>query len=359
MLMGGEYVVRKSAVKRYGPEFLEALNREGIQTMAAGGVVGQGGRGNFITPGVMGRDAIVGKQNLFDFATQSGTIGRQDQLIGGEGFGSVALEPQSMRLTHFGMQGKRSLEEQESKKVSLGLYFQQLQVEEAIKKANEERKKAFWNSMAAAAISVGINQFATGFSESMIASKDTGKGMFSRLFSATGSGFTGFEFGGVRHGGLFNFTGSGGNPLPSQIPSRNPNQTQILRAGYVGHAGGGYVSPTAGIDTVPSMLSGGEFVMNAAATESIGRDNLTSLNSGGGNGGNDAIVARLDELIDVTDGSGESVINITINSDGSETQDDQGADEQQQNLAERIRDVVRATIEEEQRLGGSLTQARA
>ncbi len=359
MLMGGEYVVRKSAVKRYGPEFLEALNREGIQTMAAGGVVGQGGRGNFITPGVMGRDAIVGKRNLLDFATQSHTVGMQDQIFGGEGFGSVALEPQSMRLTHFGMQGKRSLAEQESKKVSLGLYFQQLQVEEAIKKANEERKKAFWNSMAAAAISVGINQFATGFSESMIASKGTGQGMFSRLSSATGSGFTGFEFGGDRHGGLFNFTGSGGNPLPSQIPSRNPNQTQILRAGYVGHAGGGYVSPTAGIDTVPSMLSGGEFVMNAAATESIGRDNLTSLNSGGGNGGNDAIVARLDELIDVTDGSGESVINITINSDGTETQDDQGADEQQQNLAERIRDVVRATIEEEQRLGGSLTQARA
>ena len=48
------------------------------------------------------------------------------------------------------------------------------------------------------------------------------------------------------------------------------------------------------------------------------------------------------------------IINITINSDGTETQDNQGDDQDQQNLALRIRDVVRQTINEEKRLGGSL-----
>ena len=60
----------------------------------------------------------------------------------------------------------------------------------------------------------------------------------------------------------------------------------------------------------------------------------------------------------MTNGSGETIINITINSDGTETQTQQGnGEEEQRNLAGRIRDVVRQTIEEEKRLGGSLRRA--
>ena len=105
------------------------------------------------------------------------------------------------------------------------------------------------------------------------------------------------------------------------------------------------------------MLSGGEFVMNAAATERVGRGNLAALNSGAG-GNNRDVVERLDELIDVSENGGESVINITVNSDGSTNQDG-NVDEDQQALAVRIRDVVRQVIDEEKRLGGSLRQARA
>jgi hypothetical protein len=120
------------------------------------------------------------------------------------------------------------------------------------------------------------------------------------------------------------------------------------------HATGGYISPAAGVDTVPSMLSGGEFVMNAAATQRIGRGNLSNLNGGGSlEGGTEAIVSRLDQLIDVSGEGGETVINITVNSDGTQTTEG-GGDEEQQTLALRIRDVVRQTIEEEKRLGGSL-----
>ena len=106
------------------------------------------------------------------------------------------------------------------------------------------------------------------------------------------------------------------------------------------------------------MLSGGEFVMNAAATQRIGRGNLSALNSGGGLGGNGAVIGKLDELISVSDNQGETVINITVNSDGTSNENGNG-DEQQNNLATRIRDVVKQVIDDEKRLGGSLREVRA
>lgn len=102
------------------------------------------------------------------------------------------------------------------------------------------------------------------------------------------------------------------------------------------------------------MLSGGEFVMNAAATQRIGRGNLAAANAGAA-GGDDkqAVINRLDQLIAVSSDRGETVVNITINSDGTETQSG-NAEEDQQNLAKKIKDVVKQTISDEKRLGGSL-----
>jgi len=94
--------------------------------------------------------------------------------------------------------------------------------------------------------------------------------------------------------------------------------------------------------------------MNAAATQRMGRGNLAALNSGGGGEGSDgAIVAAINNLGDELGRNGESVINITVNSDGTQTQDSNGGEEDQ-NLAARLRDSVRQVIAEEQRLGGSL-----
>ena len=44
---------------------------------------------------------------------------------------------------------------------------------------------------------------------------------------------------------------------------------------------GGMIPSTSGVDTVPAMLSGGEFVMNRSAVQGIGASNLQSMNSGG------------------------------------------------------------------------------
>ena len=92
------------------------------------------------------------------------------------------------------------------------------------------------------------------------------------------------------------------------------------------------------------MLSGGEFVMNAAATRRIGRSNLADLNSGVGGasgGSSSALLAAIGGLIGAQSrGDSGNNISITINQDAS-----------------RIRDAVTEIIAEEKRLGGVLRRA--
>jgi TP901 family phage tail tape measure protein len=407
LLTDGEFVIRRGAVEKYGTQFFEGLNR---------GRVGQMQRGGLYSPGTYGQGAIKGKGNLLDFATQSFTGGQFDQIGGGEGFGSASLEPQSGALTMFGRRNSPLFQkEQQSKEEAFGLFVRQTQYEEQVKEQEKERKKAFMNSLLAAAGSVAMNQFATGFSESMKGGKGFG--------SSIGAGFTGFEFEGEKHGGLFNWTGGGGK-LPSITRAERTRSMQLVEAGRpipralsIGESSGGagtglpswddrggnrnigdflqsiidgftdifggpgVLPPRGGlagihkwgrggsnnfvpgfatggsVDGIPARLSDGEFVMNAAATQRMGRGNLAALNSGGGgDGGDGAIVAAINNLGDELGGSGETTINITVNSDGTETQDGNGAEEAQ-TLAAKIRDVVKQTIAEEQRLGGSLRRA--
>ena len=400
LLTGGEFVMRKSAVQRYGPEFMAALNAGRVGGMQTGG---------FFTPGTFGQGAITGKSNLLSFATQSFTGGAFDRVGGGGGLGFASLEPQSGRLTSFGRANSPMFQrEQESKRAAFGLFVRQEQLEEQERERAKQQRKALLGSIIGAVASVAL------------------KGITNKLFpdvSKAGVAQTIFERTPARAipvgGGASSVLSAPPSvtpPLPDtnflnpdnflsdhlrdNVPNLDgnlgtiaefsaasylhPNASnlgiiEIIRrqraAGTMGNmidrantlrdieagrgllparATGGYVSPRAGIDNVPTMLSGGEFVMNAAATQRIGAGNLAAANAGGGGGeGKEAVVARLDELIAVTQNSGETVINITVNSDGSENQEG-GGDEQQQGLAKKIKDVVKQTIDDEKRLGGSL-----
>jgi len=303
LLMGGEFVMRKSAVQKYGPSFMDSLNSGKIPAMARGGL---------FTPGTYGQEEIKGKSNLLDFATQSFTKGDSDRFSYGSGSASVNLEPQSAALTMFGRRNSPAFQrEQASKQDAFGLFTQQIQKEEAARKQKREGKKAFKNAFVGAVASAG--------------------------FSALTSKF--------------------GKKSPTADITQDYSDPTQYDNGYAFTATGGAIPNAAGVDTIPSMLSGGEFVMNAAATQKIGAGNLNALNSGA-DGGSGDIVSKLDELISVSDNSGETIINITVNSDGSsDTQS--GGDDQQTSLATRIKDVVKQVIDDEKRLGGSLRQARA
>ena len=330
LLMGGEFVMKKSSVSKYGSSFMESLNAGSIPAMARGGL---------FTPGTNGQEEIKGKSNLIDFATQSFTTGASDRFGSGAGSASVNLEPQSAALTMFGRRNSPAFQrEQDSKRDAFGLFTQQVQKEEEAREQKKEAKKALKNAIFGAVVSAGFSALETKFSKpkkiSTLSESLTNTTQIQGLMDSLEA----YKKDSV----MFN------NSVPDSMLSRS-------------FATGGSVPNTAGVDTVPSMLSGGEFVMNAAATQKIGAGNLNALNSGAG-GGSEDIVSKLDELISVSDNAGETVINITVNSDGSSDTQGGGGDgggEQQRSLATRIKDVVKQVIDDEKRLGGSLRQARA
>jgi TP901 family phage tail tape measure protein len=319
LLTGGEFVMNRKAVDKYGSAFMSSLNQGSIPTMNKGGL---------FTPGTFGQGAMKGKRNLLDFATQSFTTGKFDKVSGGSGFASIGLEPQSAALTMFGRRNSPQFQrEQASKQQAFGLYKSQISKEKEFKESQTSLGDALLGAVKTFAISAAV------------------KGLASRAANAA-------SFGKVGKDGI-----ARAMPLNEDGTEMGFLQRMMLPLPEK-KATGGSIPYAAGVDTVPAMLSGGEFVMNAAATQRVGRGTLSSINSGGGAGNNGAVVGKLDELISVSENSGETTINITVNSDGTSDQSGNGND-QESNLALKIRDVVRQVIDDEKRLGGSLRQARA
>ena len=318
LLTGGEYVINRKSVDKYGTSFMSSLNKGSIPTM---------NRGGLFTPGTFGQGEMKGKRNLLDFATQSSTTGKFDRVSGGSGFASVALEPQSAALTMFGRRNSPQFKrEQDSKKKAFGLYVNQVNKEKEFEESQTSLGDALKGAVKSFVISYGVNQ------------------LVGRAANAASMGKVGKD--GIA------------KAMPLNEDGTQMNFLQRMMLTPPKKATGGSIPYAAGVDTVPAMLSGGEFVMNAAATQRVGRGTLSSINSGGGADDNGAVVGKLDELISVSENSGETTINITVNSDGTSDESGNG-DDQDSNLALKIRDVVRQVISDEQRLGGSLRKARA
>ena len=271
---------------------------------------------------------MKGKRNLLDFATQSFTTGQFDKVSGGSGFASVALEPQSAALTMFGRRNSPAFQkEQESKKKAFGLFVNQINKEKEFEESQTSLGDALMGAVKSFVISSAV------------------KGLVGRAANAASFGKVGED--GIGRAMPLNEDGTEMSFIKRMMLPLPENK-----------ATGGSIPYAAGVDSVPAMLSGGEFVMNAAATQRVGRGTLSSINSGGGAGDNGAVIGKLDELISVSENSGETTINITVNSDGTSDQSGNG-DNQDSNLALKIRDVVRQVISDEQRLGGSLRKANA
>jgi TP901 family phage tail tape measure protein len=174
MLMGGEYVVKKSAVKKYGSSFLDSLNQGRLSGYAAGGAV-QSGAGGFYAPGEYGQGAITGQRQLLEFATQSRTSGQFDQMDSyGTTGASINLEAESERLTMAGRESNPIFERtQQAKEEAFQVYLQSLQAdkqyEEQLKQmreAEKARKKQLLTSIgmavATTALSAVIRKFEVG-----------------------------------------------------------------------------------------------------------------------------------------------------------------------------------------------------
>jgi TP901 family phage tail tape measure protein len=451
MLMGGEYVVNKKAVSKYGPKFLEAINNGTLNGYAKGGKVQKGPQGNFYAPGTFGQGAISGKRNLLDFATQTGTSGKFDQMINESGYQSISLEPESSRLSVSGMRNSPQFEAtQSAKQQAFDLYLQQYNAEREAKKQAEEQKKALIKQVGMLALSAAlgpvINAAGAGFSAAFKGASGQGfmsqvgagfKGIvsggtvgnqqvggLSNLFSSAGKAFSG-DFAGAANQFKMSQIGNGnqlsdlyksdpkfasyidsmgginasGAPVVTNIipeagrfSATRPNASipigavrspsgVVLKDGDMPNRGesdvpfdelpmvlppkpkaiGGMIPSRSGIDTVPAMLSGGEFVMNRSAVQSIGAPNLQSMNSGGtsitseetSKELNEKLLAKLDELIGASGSTGNITINVAPSGQTSqENSQDPSASRQQ--LARQIKDAVLQIINDEKRIGGTL-----
>jgi TP901 family phage tail tape measure protein len=227
MLMGGEFVVNKKSVQKYGPDFLSAINNGTLGGYAKGGVVKeppvQTGVGGFYIPGTYGQGGIEGRQNLLDFATQTATSGQYDIIRGGDNYASINLEAESMRLTNFGRsRGPMADALRSAKEESFGLYQQDVEAEKQRREQEKElakQQKAMKKQMlmqigmavAGAAISSAGNAGIQGAKAGWTA--NAGQGFGSQLGGAFKGIFSGAQIGGSgpNVGGLSNWFSGIGN----------------------------------------------------------------------------------------------------------------------------------------------------
>lgn len=134
----------------------------------------------------------------------------------------------------------------------------------------------------------------------------------------------------------------------------------FANGGPVGFANGGSVGST---DTVPAMLTPGEFVMKKSAVEKYGSGFLSSINEGVmpmrgfQNGG---VVSPVSAEAGTTSNSASQVTNssdftFNIQDGGAEQAGEQGSDDQQRDFAQKVKAAVTTVVQEESRTGGTLS----
>ena len=338
MLMGGEYVIKKDAVKKYGVGYLEALNNQVTPRMAGGG--------EFMPIGHYGQGAITGIEDLERFANQRITSGARDEMMFGESSARIGLEPQSSRLTAFGMRRGSPLQEQ--------LWEQQQQARDLIdqkkeydRQQEEQKKQALKQLIVGTLLSAGLAY---------------GAGKLSN-YVQTGKVADGLNMSRSQFKNSFSSSEAQTNFM-NKLGTLTPNDREFFFENYGGsnftprnwgYSKGGMTkkSPTA-------MLMGGEYVIGKQAVSQYGRNFFESINNMSAPapryavGGSTAPPAGASSSKE-----GDTNISIVVNSDGS-SQTQAGTDNSQgdMKMAERIRKEVVKIIEEEKRVSGAFSSRR-
>ena len=333
MLTGGEFVMRKSAVQKYGMENLAKMNDGGI-----------------FLPGVRGGRDIVGYGDLTRFAKQTTTSGATDVMRGGASSAFIDLEDQSARLSRFGLLNDDTINQEirSAQEQALGIIREREQYRTQQRKAFQQQ---LFSTVAAAALNFGVKSLMGGAKTSQPPStiKSGGVGLasaqnFKNTLGTSASGPMAFG----------KFTSS----IVKGVPYK----------AYGGlmprYAAGG---PT---DDIPALLMGGEYVMSRQSTRKYGKQFFDAINQGRAprfaNGGmvstetDTSLGDKFDNLsskLETTAGSNIS-ININVTSGGATETQTQGETTRggidYKKMGDQIRQVVIQTINEEKRLGGSL-----
>ena len=333
MLSAGEYVMRKSAVQKYGAENIAKMNNGGI-----------------FLPGVRGGSAISGYDQLSKFANQTTTSGATDVLKGTGSTAYANLEDQSARLSRFGLMNEDTIKDEVTSAQQQGLDL--ITKREAYR---TQQRKAMQQQIVGTALALAVNVGVGALSKPRSAKiPDVGQ----KNLDEAGKVLT------EKISNNFGQAGQGTDPYQGlrNMFSKSYNLKQPAYGGMIAgfNNGGG---PT---DDIPALLMGGEYVMDRATTRKYGKQYLDSMNTGrarfaeGGYAGVEAETATesSDSKAKVDSKTGTEV-NIRINVSGSSSStESQGQTSQggvdYKKMGERIKAVVLETINEEKRLGGAL-----
>ena len=414
-LTGGEFVLRKSAVQKYGVDFLDRLNNQAVNTMQGGGSL-QGAdnvrterffsdtagyqaggaksrafleeakRRDFFVPGQRGFGGIVGKENLLAFAQQQYTSGQTDVMNFGASGASINLEDQSRRLSAFGRRrdspARRALREAQAQ--ALDLYNQSAAEEQRVIQENRDaktaRRKAFQQAVVGAFVNAAIAGVSAGIQNRANTGSFFGPGSETNLQTAAAgmlpdgtvvdAGTSINTLGPINGQALtqeistpksflgFNYTSRSivptdyGRSLLSQANTAATNfQSYQFQPPPIGNANGGLMAGGSN-----ALLMDGEYVMGAEAASSLGTETLNSMNSlnyanGGAVGGSTISSGGSADV-------GAVNIEINIDKDGSATDSATGSGEEDpqkaREFSRKIKDVVLNVINEEKRVSGSL-----
>jgi TP901 family phage tail tape measure protein len=294
MLSAGEYVMRKSAVQKYGAENIAKMNDGGI-----------------FLPGVRGGSAISGYDQLSKFANQTTTSGATDVLKGTGSTAFANLEDQSARLSRFGLMNEDTIKGEVTSAQQQGLDL--ISKREAYR---TQQRKAMQQQIISTVASIAL-----AYGASKIPTKKSAP--FTRTTSQLGRTE-------VAYGGMIRGFANGGGPT-DDIPA-------LLM-------GGEYVMNRA------TTRKYGKQYLDSMNT---GRARFAD----GGEVGMGATVESSDSKAKVDSKTGTAVnISINVSGSGSSTES-QGQTSQggvdYKKMGERIKAVVLETINEEKRLGGAL-----
>ena len=414
MLSAGEYVIRKSAVKKYGPEYLQMLNEGKVQKNFFGGAIGPI-IANQIAQGVLastqlGAQAIVGlvsgggggatisempgavtptpTSDLKNKKVKKFANGGEAKFIGANNYRyndanrptageNVIDERLSLRAItdENNPQNQRRIDreaalydylnyvegvQEQNRKDYAEAYAENQRINREIRDEYNRQKNAKLRgalySFGLGVAGAGLNQFGS-------------MGGFKSVFGG-GSSLGSQE---VRRAYAVNDV----NPRPAYgNTAYKPTQPAPYSGGRLklGRASGGYIrgfanGGSSGKDDIPALLMDGEFVMRKQAVNSYGKKFFDDLNTGrvkkfanGGIAGN-----SLNELNKNIASNPTNNINITVNvangqavgetsQDSSQSAQDENEQKNQEakSLAALIKNQVIEVITQQQRPGGIL-----
>lgn len=336
LLTGGEYVIRKSAVQRYGTGMLNRINQGQMPAFAKGGAVDM----NIGAPRAAEREA-------YQDSNKYGTVTRYKTTKGEVGINS--------KLTGFARANDRKILEffrdQENQfRQDIRTKEQEEARAEAKKQAKKAQKNALIGAIAGIAggvlIAKGMDWYqGTDFAKNRAAKAERKK--FDKSFERNGKydykkGRASYQQSGVERAGLRrdidyfqNNRGWNAGEMSQYL------RTQDVQHRITGTQSDYKVTFNKG-GQVPAMLTGGEYVMKPSTVKNYGSQMMKSINNGSFSAPSSQVSPTNNDV----------KININVDNQGNVSQTSNQLDSKE--FATKVKSAILDVIQKEKRVGGSL-----